>query len=309
MRLKDFVLLLALAALWGASFMFIKVAVAEVTPVFLVAARTFLGVCAVLALLPLLSRLFPGQPGFSAKRMYSLWKPLLLLGVVNSALPFFAISWGELWISSSAAAILNSTTPLFAATLVLLLPGLPEDRLGVAGFAGLLIGVAGVAVLVGGGGGGAGGVWALLGHLAVLLGAAAYATGGLYARARLEGVPPLIPAVGQNLAGFLVVLPFALLFGLPDGRPGAVAVAALLGLGIGSTGIAYIIYFRLIANVGATKTLMVTYLVPAMGLLYGALLLGEEVTVPKLAGLALILLGVAGVTGRIPLPKRFRLLQ
>jgi drug/metabolite transporter (DMT)-like permease len=300
MRARDLTLLLMLAALWGASFMFIKVAVEEVGPTLLVAARTLLGVCTILALVPLLERAAPQLAGFSVRRLLGLWKPLLVLGAVNSAIPFFAISWGELYITSSAAAILNSTTPLFAAALVLLLPWLPEDRLGTAGYVGLVIGLTGVGLLVGFGSGGAGGVAELLGHLAVLAGAASYAIGGHCARSWMRGVPILVPAVGQNLAGFLLVVPFALGSGLPDAWPGLAVLVSILALGVGSTGLAYILYFQLIANVGATRTLMVTYLVPAFGLLYGALLLGEVITWQKVAGLALILAGVAGVTGRLP---------
>ncbi|HZC19879.1 MAG TPA: DMT family transporter, partial [Rubrobacteraceae bacterium] len=125
---------------------------------------------------------------------------------------------------------------------------------------------------------GAGSFAALLGGGAVLLGSLSYAIGNVYARRRLEGVPVLVSAVGQNLGGVLVVLPFALAFGLSEELPGLGILAALLGLGAGGTGIAYLLYFGLIARVGATKTSTVAYLMPAIALFYGAVFLDEAFT-------------------------------
>ncbi len=313
MRGRDLLLLLALAALWSASFLFIKIAVAEVTPAFIVLARLVFGSLTLLLAIPLLRNqvlgLLPPNDGKGVPgSLVSLRWPLLFLGAVNAAVPYAAIAWGEKFISSGMASIFNATVPLFTALLVLTLPFFPEERPNLLGFAGLLLGFVGVGLLVTGdpGDGGASSRTAqLLGGGAVLFGSLSYAVGNVFARRRLRGVPILVPAVGQNLAGVLVVLPFAL-FGLPEELPSLSAVAALFGLGVGGTGIAYLLYFGLLAQVGATRTSTVAYLMPVVALLYGAMFLDEAFTLRALVGLALILGGVAGVTGALRLPKRFR---
>lgn len=314
-RGRDLFLLAALAAIWSASFLFIKIALVEVTPTFIVLARLVFGSLTLLVSIPLLRNRVPEllpntEDGESmAKYLTSLRWPLLFLGVVNAVVPYAAIAWGEKFITSGTASIFNSTVPLFTALLVLALPFFPEERPNLLGLAGLALGFVGVGILVTGDpgdGGEARHLAALLGGGAVLLGSLSYAVGNVYARRRLEGVPVLVSAVGQNLCGVLVVLPFALAFGLPEELPGLGTVAALVGLGAGGTGIAYLLYFGLIARVGATKTSTVAYLMPAIALFYGAVFLGEAFTLRALVGLALILAGVAGVTGALRLPKRLR---
>ncbi len=315
MRGRDLFLLAALAAIWSASFLFIKIALVEVTPTFIVLARLVLGSLTLLVSIPLLRdrvpELLPDKVdgGGMVKALIYLRWPLLFLGAVNAVVPYAAIAWGEKFITSGTASIFNSTVPLFTALLVLALPLFPEERPNLLGFTGLALGFAGVGILVTGDpgdGGGAGRFAALLGGGAVLLGSLSYAVGNVYARRRLEGVPVLVSAVGQNLCGVLVVLPFALASGLPEGLPGFGTVAALVGLGAGGTGIAYLLYFGLIARVGATRTSTVAYLMPAIALFYGAVFLGETFTLRALLGLALILAGVAGVTGTLQLPKHLR---
>ncbi len=313
MRGRDLLLLLALAALWSASFLFIKVAVAEVTPTFIVLARLVFGSLTLLLAIPFLRNripeLLPPKNGRGVpKSLVSLRWPLLFLGAVNAVAPYTAIAWGEKFISSGMASIFNATVPLFTALLVLTLPFFPEERPNLLGLAGLLLGFAGVGLLVTGepGGGDSTQAAQLLGGGAVLLGSLSYAVGNVFARRRLQGTPILVPAVGQNLAGVLVVLPFALAFGLPEELPSPGTVGALFGLGVGGTGIAYLLYFGLIARVGATKTSTVAYLMPVVALFYGAVFLDETFTLRALVGLALILGGVAGVTGALRLPKRFR---
>lgn len=309
MRGRDVGLLLALGAMWGSSFLFIKVAVGEVSPEFIVACRLLFAVLTLLAAIPLLARVSRGlgERRGVIPQAARLWRPLLLLGVFNSALPYFVISWGTQFMPSGTAAILNSTVPLFVALLAGMLPMVTDEHLGPLGIAGILLGILGVGVLAGGFGdlsGGAGGASeALLGAGAILLGSASYAAGGMYARRMMRGVPVIVSSVGQNAVGFVAILPLALL-SLPESLPSPPVLGSLIALGAVGTGISLLLYFKLIANVGATRTSTVTYLVPVWALLYGALLLGEDVTARAILGLVLILAGVAGVTGIVRLPRK-----
>ena len=304
---RDLVLLLVLGAMWGSSFLFIKVAVVEVPPTFVVAARLFFSVLTLLAALPLLGR-FAGERTGAIPQVARLWRPLLTLGLFNATLPFFVISWGTQFLPSGTAAILNSTVPLFTAMLALALPWFAGERLGLLGTAGLLLGIVGVGVLVGGFGGLVEGLSgtrseALVGVGAILAGSVSYAVGGLYARRSMKDVPVTVSAVGQSAGGLVLVLPFAA-FALPKGLPSLQAIGALAGLGVIGTGFSLLLYFRLIANVGPTRTSTVTYLVPIWALLYGGLLLGEAITARSVLGLVLILAGVAGVSGIFRPPRR-----
>ena len=307
MKGRDLALLLTLGAMWGSSFLFIKVAVVEVPPTFVVAARLFFSVLTLAAALPLLGRIAGGRTG-TLPQVGRLWRPLLILSLFNAALPFFVISWGTQFLPSGTAAILNSTVPLFTALLALTLPWFAGERLGVLGAAGLLLGIVGVGNLVGGFGGLADGLSgtrseALTGAGAILAGSVSYAVGGLYARRSMKDVPVTVSAVGQSAGGLVLVLPFAA-FALPERLPGLQGLGALAGLGVIGTGFSLLLYFRLIANVGPTRTSTVTYLVPVWALLYGALLLEESITTRSILGLALILAGVAGVSGIFELPRR-----
>jgi drug/metabolite transporter (DMT)-like permease len=170
------------------------------------------------------------------------------------------------------------------------------------------MGICGVGVLVGGFGGLVGGLsagrpGALAGTVAVLVGSVSYGFGALYARRAMKGVPVLVSAVGQSAGGLVLALPLAVL-SLPDRLPGLAVLGSLVGLGVIGTGFSLLLYFRLIENVGATRTSTVTYLVPVWALVYGALLLGEDITGRSILGLGLILAGVAGVSGLVRLPPR-----
>lgn len=305
MKGRDFGLLLLLGAMWGSSFLFIKVAVTELDPVFIVGCRLFFAVLSLAVLLPLLTRTSGSGDGRILVQAARLWRPLLILGVFNAAVPYFVISWGTQFMPSGTAAILNSTVPLFTAVLAGLLPFITDERLGAPGVAGILLGILGVGILAGGLGGDFSGsaTEGFLGAGAVMTGSLSYAAGGLYARRRMKGVPVAVSAMGQNAAGLLAVLPFAVFY-LPDGVPGLPAAGSVVGLGVIGTGLSLLIYFRLINNVGATRTSTVTYLVPMWALVYGALLLGEGISLRALLGLALILLGVSGVSGIARLPRR-----
>lgn len=304
MKGRDVGLLLVLGAMWGSSFLFIKVALGEFSPEFIVACRLLFALLTLLATAPLLARL-SGREGPDLRRgVARLWRPMLVLGLFNAALPFLVIAWGTQFLPSGTAAILNSTVPLFTALLAGALPMVTDERLGPLGIAGILLGTLGVGVLAGGFGDLDGGASdALLGAGAVLTGSVSYAIGALCARRMTKGVPVTVSAIGQNLGGLIPILPLALL-SLPDTLPSLATLGSLVGLGAIGTGFSLLLYFRLIANVGATRTSTVTYLVPVWALVYGALLLGEDVTARSLLGLGLILAGVAGVTGIARLPRK-----
>lgn len=302
----DLSLLFGLAAIWGASFLFIKVAVAEMSPVMLVFIRLALAAVCLLAVQRLSSRF--RRPDLPSPPVRKLWKSYLYMAVANSILPYTLIAWAEKHIASGTTSILNATTPLFTALLAAtVVSGMGAEKLSPARLIGLAVGFAGVVVVSVGSGEdvalGAG--WSpLAAQGAVLLASLAYGMGGLYARRAFAGVPPILPAIWQNVFGALLLLPFAWVFTPLTRWPSWQATGSVLALGIGGTGIALLLYFQLLARVGATRTVMVTYLLPVMALVYGALLLDESIGWFSLLGLALVLGGVAitARTGRTSKP-------
>jgi drug/metabolite transporter (DMT)-like permease len=289
MSTKEFSVLLGLGAIWGASFMFIKVGGKEIEPFALVEMR--LGLAALVMLL-----LCTRTPAiFAAMRAH--WKPLAVLGLVNCAVPYTLITWGETYISSGLAAIYNACAPLWAAVLGLFWAW--GERLSPGRMLGVLLGFAGVVLVVSGdlGTGPARGPEQFIGHAAVLLAALSYAFAGIFARRMLKGVPTLAPATGQLVTGALMLLPFAL-FQVPQRTPSVEALAAVTTLAIAGTALASLMYYWLISHVGATGALLVTYLLPGFALMWGALFLHEQITLPAILGLALVLLGITVTSGR-----------
>jgi drug/metabolite transporter (DMT)-like permease len=288
MTLRQTRMLLALAALWGASFLFIRVAVDDLGPVALADARLLI---AALALAPFVA--------FAARRTVPL-RQYVVLGVVNAALPFTLIALAETRVGASLAAILNASTPLFSAVVAAAVGD--EAFTARRGF-GLLLGMGGVALVVGLAHVEAD--WAFVGAAACSLGAAlCYALGTTYVKHTMLGEPPGTLALYQQLAAGAVLLPAVAAFP-PHHTPAAGAIAAVVALAVGSTAVAYLLYFRLVAEVGPTSTLSVTFLVPVFGVLWATIFLGEHITVGTLAGGALILASVAFVTNtRLPLRRR-----
>lgn len=288
--------LLLLGAVWGASFLLIKLGIAEIPPVTLVAARLLLSATILVALLYARGQRLPSRP--------RAWGDLLVLGVVGLVFPYLLITWGELSMPSGMAAILNATTPLFSVLLTYLWTR--EERLSGVRVLGVTLGFVGVVVAVGvefqGGGEAGRGAWGLWPHLGVLLAALCYAVAGIYGRRAFRGVPAMIPATGQLLTGAVVITPVALVVdGLPARLPSALAIGSVLALSVFGTALAYVLLYWLMERIGATRTSMVTYLLPPFALLYGALFLREAVTPNALAGLALVVVGILmanGVVGR-----------
>jgi drug/metabolite transporter (DMT)-like permease len=280
-------MLLALAAIWGASFLLIAIAVDDFGAVGVAESRVLLGVSGLVAY-GLLTR--AGFPGVRAR-----WRDYLLLGAVNAALPFVLIAAAEETIPASIAAIVNATAPLFAALGAALWLSEPLNRFSAAGLA---LGLAGVALVVGLAPIDING-HTLLAVSASLGAAAAYAVGGHFTKLRFAGEAPTGIAIGQLGAAVLWLLP-AIAIVPPPHTPGAGPIGAVLGLGLVATGLAYILYFRLIDEVGATSALTVTQLVPVFGVLWAALFRGEQLTLGMLAGGVVVLLGVLLVTGTLP---------
>jgi drug/metabolite transporter (DMT)-like permease len=289
---RHLLMLLALSAIWGASFMFIKVAVRELEPATLIWVRVLLG--GVFLVPAALVALGAGETAGGLRRW---WWPFVVMGLLNSALPFWLLAWAEEDVDSGLAAILQACAPL--ATALLAIRYDRRQRVTGSRLAGLLVGLAGVAILVGMPGGGSSPIRAL----AVVACGVLYALAALYAGRELQAVAPLLVAAGTRVAAKLITTPFGLVQA-PDHLPGWKVTASMLALGIGGTAVAYILYFGLIAGAGASKAILVTYLVPPLAVAYGVLLLGEPLRATAVLGLVLILGGVGLGTGNFRLPRR-----
>ncbi len=287
MKPRDIAELLALAAIWGASFLFMRMGAAEFGP-FALAGLRVLG--ASLFLLPLLAH----RGEFGALRTH--WKPIAIVGLANSALPFLCFSYAALAITGGLASIFNATTPLWGALIAWAWLGDKPTRHKLAGLA---IGFGGVLWLAwdrasfkpGDHGASPG-----LAVLACIAATACYGFAASYTKRRLTGVPPMALATGSQVSA-AVVLAVPLLLHWPATPPSPGAWAALAGLALLCTGVAYVLYFRLIAHVGAANALSVTFLIPAFAIGWGALFLGETVNATMLAACAVILVGTSLVTG------------
>jgi len=287
MSRRHLAMLLALAAVWGGSFLFIKVGVRDFEPATLVFLRVLL---ASLTLLPIVL-LTTGLGGLRAS-----WQQLTLMGLLNSALPFWLLTYGETRLDSGLAAVIQASAPIF--TVLIAIRYDPSQRVTGARLVGVLVGFGGVALLVGAQSGGD-----LVAALAVTATAACYAMGALYGGRRLAHLPPVEMSFGAMIAATVLTAPAGLIQ-FPSETPGWKPVASIVLLGVVGTGLAYILYFDLILGAGASKAILVTYLVPALALIYGAVFLDEEVTPVALGGLFLILLGVALGTGTLRRRRR-----
>ncbi|GJD30148.1 putative amino-acid metabolite efflux pump [Methylobacterium adhaesivum] len=287
----EWAMLLGLSVLWGGSFFFTRVALDAVAPFTLVALRVGLAALILNAVVPL--------AGLAMPRAARVWGAFLGMGLLNNAVPFCLIVWGQTQIASGLAAILNATTPLFTVVAAHLLTA--DERMTGHRIAGVLAGLAGVAVMVGPA------VLAglgtdLLAQVAVLGAALSYACAGLFGRRfRRMGVPPLATAAGQVTASTLLLMPLALVVDRPWTlpMPGASAWGAILGIAVLSTALAYVLYFRLLATAGATNLLLVTFLIPVSAILFGAVGLGERLAPRHFVGMALIGCGLAAIDGRL----------
>lgn len=279
-----YVLLFAVAAIWGASFPLIKVSVETIPPMTLVAARLVIAAAGMLIFLWATGRRLPSDG--------ALWRDFAVLAVAGNILPFALISWGELVIDSGLAAILMAVMPL--SSLVLAHIFTRDERLSPAKLAGVFVGFVGIVVLVGPG------VLAGLGlevlaQIAVAGAAVCYAISNVYTRVRgVVALPAAVTSAGVLLCAAVLSVPLSLLIDRPwDLAPTADSLLALLVLALVCTSLAYLILFYLIQTTGATFVAFINYLVPVFGVAWGVIFLGETVQAGALAGLALILAGIA----------------
>ncbi len=287
-------LLLLVAGIWGASFMFIKVAVDEIEPIAMIDVRL------VISALTLAPVLLVQQGARSAVRdVRSAGPGLVVLGIVNAALPFTLIAWGEKHIDSGIAAIANAPVPIFVALLAIKFKR--SERATGMRLVGIVLGFAGVAVLAGFNP--QGGWWAVAGTMAVVAAALCYAAANLFAQSRFSETDPLVIVVGSSLAGAALLAPLAV-WQAPRDVPSWEAIASLLGLSVLGTAVALVFYYRMLASYGASRASLVTYLVPLTALVYGTLLLDEPLTPNAVGGLVLILGGVALGSGILRFARR-----
>lgn len=286
----EWLVLVFLSVLWGGSFFFNAVALAALPPLSVVAARVALAAVILGSVLRL--------RGVPVPRERRIWGAFLVMGLMNNAVPFTLILWGQTQLASGVAAILNASTPLFAVIFAHFLSA--DEPLSARRLAGVLLGLGGVAVMVGGAALGATGAM-VLAELACLGAAASYALAGIFGRRfRAWGVAPLATAWGQVTGSSLVLLPLALIVDRPWTlrAPGVEVWVALVFLAGFATALAYILYFRLLATAGATNLMLVTLLVPVTAILLGVVILGEALLPRHLGGMALIAAGLAAIDGR-----------
>jgi drug/metabolite transporter (DMT)-like permease len=284
--------LVVLAGIWGASFLFIELALDGLSPIQIVLARLTAGaaVCGLIVALR----------GVGYPRGWRIWGHLAVMGVVANIVPFFLFGWGQERITSGLAGVLNGTTPLF--TLAFAIAALPEERLATSRAVGLLLGFVGVVLVVG--------PWdtnpltsSVPGQLACLGAAACYGVTFVYTRRFItgRGHPPLSLAAGQLGAATVLLWLAAPIVARQPMDLDLVVVASVLTLGAVGTGLAYLLYYRLITDVGATTASMVTYLIPIVAVVLGVVVLGEPVGWNLFAGAAVVILGVAIAEGRLPI--------
>lgn len=299
MSLQDWGLLLILSVLWGMTFFFAKIALADIPPVTLVLGRVWIGALTLLAILAVAGVAVPRKP--------AVWLAFAGMGVLNNVVPFSLIFLGQSLmpkqVAASLAAILNATTPVFTLLAAHFLTA--DEKLTGRKMAGVLLGLAGVAVMLGpralGVESGGADDHLVLGALCCLAAALTYGLSAIYARRfKHMGVAPLQIAFGQLAASSLMMPPIAALIDQPWrlALPGPAAWMALAGLGVLSTAVAYVLFFRILATAGATNLMLVTLLIPVSAILLGVGLLGEQLAFVHIIGMALIALGLAALDGR-----------
>ena len=288
MGLTEWGLILLLSVIWGASFFFVEVAVAAMTPLTLVLCRVGLAAAALWGFVMVTGRKLPESKG--------VWAGLVVLGALNNVLPFSLITWGQTMIDSSLASILNAFSPVFSAILAHFLTR--EERLTPGRLTGVLFGWAGVAVLIGVSSL-SGDRLAVIGQVAVLAASLLYAFAAIFGR-RFKTLDPVVVAAGMLTGSTMIMIPVAFVFEQPFGlAPTAVTWAAMGGLALVSTALAYIIYFYVLARAGATNILLVTFLIPVSAIFLGVAVLGESPSWNAFAGMAMIFAGLLSIDGRV----------
>jgi drug/metabolite transporter (DMT)-like permease len=279
---KHWLVFILLGAIWSSSFMWIKIAVQEVGPNTLVAFRVLFGLLFAIVVIFIQRVQLP--------RSFRVWSPLLVLGLINVAIPFFLISWGEQSIDSAVASILDATVPLFTILIAHYL--LRDDKMTLPKVLGLLLGFAGVVVLMSKDVGASFG--SLLGQLAVVLASVFYAVSAVFARRTTEDTPGILRSAGPLVSATVVMWLATFFIESPVEIPQkGITWIALLFLGILGSGLAFVMLYYLIHEIGPTRTSMVTYLFPLGGVILGVAFLNEELSWQLLVGAALIVVSLA----------------
>ena len=288
MSATDWLLLLLLSLLWGGSFFFAKIALQDLPPLTLAFGRVAIAA----GILVVLVRM----TGTALPQSLSAWRPFVIMGALNNAVPFALIMWGQTHIASGLAAILNATTPLF--TVLVAHVATRDEKLTPTRVAGVMFGFGGVVIMVGPD------MLRDLGadiaaQFACLAATLSYAMAGVFGR-QFRSEPPLRVAAGQLVASSVMLAPLALLVDRPWmlAWPGASACAALVALASLSTALGYLIYFRILARAGATNVLLVTFLIPVSAILLGTLILAEQLAARHIIGMIAIAIGLAAIDGR-----------
>ncbi len=286
---SDWLLLLGLGLMWGTSYAFIKLGIETLSTFTLIASRLGIGLLLLIVVVRLAREPLPRSP-----RTYL---HLVVMAVVNIVIPFTLITYAEQSVESALAAILNGAVPLV--TIVVAALFLHDEPITVNRLVGLVVGYAGVIILVSRGLTGLGGEDALVGEVALLGSTVSYGVGAVYSRRNIHHLRPMIPALFQVSFAFLIVTILAVLLERPfEVRWTTDAVVAVVWLGLLSSGLAYLVFFRLLSRVGATRTSLVAYVLPVVGILSGALMFGEQVDARIVFGTALVIGGVALVNSR-----------
>ncbi|MDJ0755599.1 MAG: DMT family transporter [Ardenticatenaceae bacterium] len=288
MRLSDWGFLTFLSLIWGGSFFFGEIALEEIRPLTVVFGRVFIAAIVLNFVVIFV--------GLKMPRQIKLWGAFFAMGLLNNLIPFALIFWGQTQITSGLASILNAATPFW--TVILAHFGTADEKLRPNRLIGVLVGVGGVAIIIGPAAfeGASAGMW---GQVAVIGATISYAIAGIFGR-RFAGTPALVTASGQVTATSILMVPYIVIFDQPwqGASVGASTWLALLGLGVISTAVAYIVYFRLLRSVGATNLLLVTLLIPISALSLGVLFLDEPLELRQLAGMTVIGFGLLTARGR-----------
>jgi drug/metabolite transporter (DMT)-like permease len=289
MGVREWAMLVALGLIWGGSFYFYAIAITELPTFTIVLLRVGIGALGLWTVVAL--------AGLAPPRDLATWRDFFLMGLLNNAIPFSLIVWGQHQVASGLAAILNATTPFFAVLIANLLTA--DEKLSWNRLGGSIVGLAGVAVMMGldvfhGSGG------ALLAQLAMIAAAILYAYASVFGR-RFAALPPLVTAAGQTTGSSLILLPVVLAVDAPWrlSAPHMHTLAAVIGLALLCTSLAYVLYFTILKRSGATNLVLVTFLVPASAILLGVIFLNERLGPQHLLGLIAIGIGLALIDGRI----------
>lgn len=283
-------MLIVLSVLWGGSFFFVGVAVTDLPPLTIVLLRVGLAAIALWSIALIM--------GLRPPKSVGVWVAFLGMGLLNNVIPFVLIVWGQTQIASGLASILNAATPIFAVVVAGIL--LPDERATPLKLAGVAVGFIGVVVMIGLPA--LGGVDSLLAQVAIIAATLSYAFAGVYGRRfKVMAINPIITAAGQVTASALVLTPITLMVDGPldVAGPSMGTWAAIVGLAVLSTAVAYVLYFKILERAGATNLLLVTLLVPISAILLGSLFLNESLELVHLVGMALIALGLSAIDGRM----------